>query len=245
MQTISSYDVREGRTEIDFPYKDGKLTIIHPFFGPDNYLDVRKQILEKNLIVPSGEQLAAFLHAVYLGPEEFTSKPQIREIRDEIMMHRYLWTFNRNLWIFEGVYVVEDTEAKGLPEELDPKKLESILNDSIKIDNGVKISWDGKVRFAPRDSYRLGEHTSESLAKDGFVIANYNVNGAKQLAEVSKKFILEPKTLGVELGKDDKPVQSFSALQVIYDYYGGNRLVNGLPYFNPYYNCGYALGVLN
>mgnify|MGYP001588610089 CR=1 FL=1 len=253
MQTISNYDIREGRTEIDFPYRDRKLTIIHPFFGPSNYLDVGKQILEKNLMVPTGDQLAAFLHAAYLGPEEFQISKPIREIRDEmISAKRYLRIFSKNLWTFEGVYVAEDPEVKGLAEELDPKKLESILNDSMELDNGVRISGNGRIRFAPRDSYRFGEHTQESLAKDGFVIANYNINGAKQLAEVSKKFILEPKIRGVELGKDDKPVQSVSVLQVIYDYYGSRLGIDGLCIDGPsdfkryfYINTSYAFGILS
>ena len=251
IETISDYDIREGRTEIDFPYKDGKLTATHPFFGPYTYLNAGKQILEKNLIVPNGDEIAAFLHAAYLGPEEFTKNPQIREISD-IMTNRCLWNFNRNFYGLGGVYVVQDPEVKGRIEEPHENQLESILNDCIELNNGVRISRDGKVRFAPKDSYRFGEHTSESFAKDGFVIASFNIDGAKQLSEVSKKFNFEPKTSGVELGKDDKPEQRVSALKVLYDYYGGRLFVDGrIDVSSGFYagrsrlGAGYAFGVLN
>ena len=76
------------------------------------------------------------------------------------MRNRWLWVFNRNLWTDKGVYVVRDLEAKGLSETLSENELE-------------KMPKEGKVRFVPKDSYKLEYNSPEELSKNGFVIASY------------------------------------------------------------------------
>ncbi len=74
---------------------------------------------------------------------------------------------------------------------------------------GIRFSEDNFVRFAPKDTYKFGEHTSESLAQDGFVRASYGFVGAEKLGEVSEKFGNNPVVWTLEISP---PEQRVSAL---------------------------------
>ena len=65
--------------------------------------------------------------------------------------------------------------------------MEKRLNGGIEI-KGVLFSGDKRVRFAPKEKYRLGNHTFRTLADDGFIIASCDVEGAEKLAKASSKF---------------------------------------------------------
>ena len=171
------YNVKEGRTEIKFPFNEEVRTVLHPSFGPGTYEQVGKSILENNLRLPTAEETAALLHSAYCGPESYKNKFQIQKIRN-IMRDKWINVFNRNLWTDRGVYIIPDKKAKEFSEELNINELEKILRDAEELDNGVKYS-EG-VRFAPKESCKLGYHSAKELAENGFVIASYGVNGAKQ-----------------------------------------------------------------
>jgi hypothetical protein len=225
-------------SKLYIPQEDKEIAFAYPAFGPDIYTKTGKELLKHNLTIPTAEQTAYLLHAVYCGPKEFTTSPEAKEIK-RIMKDNWFWIFNQNLWTNKGVYVIHDSEAKGISEKLNSEDLEKKLNESIA-GSPILYSSDGKVRFAPKESYRLGEHTPDSLAKDGFIIANYGVKGAEKLAEVSSKFKYEPKTFGFDETKE--PILRVASLYSNRDLVDVRLDVGGYNWYD--YGDGYAFGVL-
>ena len=229
IEKITKFWTPDAKLEIT--YENKKVTFAYPSFGPDNYLNIRKQILENNLLIPTAEQTVALLHRAYLS--EFKDAPEFQNIR-EIMKKKWLLVFNRNLWTNKGVYVVQDSEAKIRSEKLKISNLEEELKNSEEI-NTVKFSKNGKVRFAPKNSYMLEENRPDSLAENGFVIANYGKQGAKKLAEISTQHLSKPYIYGLNIQEGNAP-ERVSAL----DGFEGE-----LHLFGDFYEewDGYAFGV--
>lgn len=227
-----------GRTELVVPHESGELAFVHPPQGPNNYSTVGKEILARSLNVPTGYQTASLLKGAYDSQE-----PEFKEVQ-RIMREGWFWVFNRNLWTPKGVYVAHDGQAIGLSQELAHQELaqndlEEMLGNGTEL-NGIRFSQDGNVRFAPRESYRLGEHTPESLASDGFVVASYGNGGAKSLAEVASKFRGKPFTYGIDLKEGEESLTRVSALGSDRDL-GGGLCIDGGNY--GYGRGGFAFGV--
>ncbi len=197
------------------PHEEKKITFAYPSVGPDTYIAVGKKILSQRRRVPTGDYMASLLHAVYCD-NSMTNEPEFKNIQ-EIMKNEWLWVFNRNLWTKDGVYVVQDTKTIGTSKPLGQKNLEKMLKGSKEFSNGVRFSKDGKVRFAPKDSYQLGRQKPESLAKNGFMIANYGIEGAEKLGEVSSKFKDEPYVNGLEINAEERKVIGLFEGRVVYD----------------------------
>ena len=210
--------------------------------GPNYYQAIGRFLLARNLKVPIGDYSASLVHAACCISET-ENKPEFEEIR-YIMRKRWLWVFNRNLWTPKGVYVVPDLNAVGTSQTLNQNELEKMLKGGKELSwSGIRFGEDGRVRFAPKESYKLGEQTPESLAKDGFVIASYGIEGAEKLGEVASKLKYYPKTYGLEQ-KGQNPEQTVSGLYdadgdrlyIIGGYDGDEPGVNG--------KSGYAFGIL-
>ncbi|MEK6917888.1 MAG: hypothetical protein AABW51_02970 [Nanoarchaeota archaeon] len=205
-----------GRVELIVPYQKGEVAFAHPFFGANTYRNVGQEILSKGQLIPTGDQMASFIHSAYCS--ELKDEPEFKEVRD-IMRSNWFWVFNRNLWTKDGFYVVQDPKAIGRSQPLDQNELEKMLSDSKEI-NGVSFSRDNKVRFAPISTYDLETNGYKALAKNGVVIANYGAEGAEKLSEVSSTFKGKPYVYGL---KTQTPEQRVSALDG--DRYFGNGLV--------------------
>jgi len=226
------------------PYESGETGFAYPSFGPDTYLNVGQEILGNNLQVPVGEPSSDLVYAAYCGPEMVEDKPfrdssQMEDVRST-MKNRWFHVFVRNLFADNGIYAILDPQAKGRTEQFDVDGLEKRLKGGKEI-KGFRFSEDKTVRFAPEGSYKVGDHTSESLAKDGMVIINYGFRGAGQLGEVSAQstyFKNNPRTYGVKVEKDQSPILRVSAL-----YGGGGRLLVGGGDFGGVCWC-HAFGVL-
>ncbi len=204
------------------PYEQGQISFAFPSLGPNAYRNVGKEVLSHGLRVPTGDYTASLVHSAYCDTQ-VKDEPEFQNIR-EIMKNRWLWVFNNCLWTDKGVYVIQDLKAEGKDRKLNLKSLEKSVNaKGIKDVNGVRFSKDGRVRFAPKETYQLGEKTSQSLSEDGFVIASYDVDGAKRLGEVSGKFQSNPFTYGVVVSEGAQPELRISALGGI----GGRLLVVG------------------
>jgi len=232
METKNARVVR-GRTELWVPHNAGEIAFAYPSAGPNSYREVRKEILNRGQKIPTGSQTSSLLYAAYCIPE-VESEPEFENVRS-IMRGAWLWLFNRNLWVENGVYVLQDTQAIGRGESLDVNKLEIMLKNGKEIE-GVRFSEDGTLRFAPKETYNLGEQTPEVLAKNGFVIASCGRDGAEKIADASAKFKRKPYVNGVET---KKPEQRVSAL----DGYGGLRLDFGGLNFDDA-GLSHAFGVL-
>jgi hypothetical protein len=137
-------------TELVVPHENKELTFVYFLCGPNDYGTVRKEILERNYRIPTGDETASLLHSAYCIPE-VNDEPEFQDIRT-IMRERFLWIFNRNLWTPKGVYVVQDNEARGRSEALEENQLEKMLNGGEEI-KGVRFSKDKTVRFAPKETY--------------------------------------------------------------------------------------------
>ena len=206
--------IERAMTKLFVPYEKGEIVFASPSFGPNTYQGVGKEILSKNLKVPTGDYTASLLHPAYCNVQ-FSNEPEFKNIRD-LMRNKWIWVFNQNLWIDKGVYVIQDLEAGGRSEPLDTNQLEKMLKNGNEV-NGVRFSQCGRVRFAPKETYNLGEQTSQSLSEDGFVVASYNVDGAKKLGEVSSKFDYNPVTYGINVNEGNQLELRVSALD---GYYG-------------------------
>ena len=236
MTETQSYQSRVERavTRLWVPHGRGEIAFAHPSVGPDNYGNVGKTILENGQLVSTGDHTASLLHAAYLGSGK--DEPEFEKVR-EIMKDRWLWVFNRNLWAENGVYALNDLEATGRNQPLDINELERMLKDGKEV-GGIRFSQDEKLRFAPKGSYELGEHTSESLAKDGFIIAGYGLEGAEKLGEVSSTFRYKPKTFGIQVNEGQAPEQRVSVVGGS----DGGLVVFGYGWYGGY--GGHAFGVL-
>lgn len=222
-QNIPSNEREREFTRINVPYIDRKLSFAYPFAGPNDYRSVAKEILENKtakMSLPDGEKTAFLLHAVYCGPEEFIKKSESEKLIDEIWNPMYLWIFQRNLWVpkkynsAHGVFVVYDKNGIGTSEELDIGELERALKGGRKLKKDIRFSEDGKIGFAPRNTYREGVFKNpEDFANDGFIIASNKEDGARNLAEVSQSEHFKYKQpRSWILNAEDKPIQTVSAV---------------------------------
>lgn len=234
-KTYESRVVRKG-IELWIPHKAGEIAFAYPSVGPRNYRAVGKQILDARQQVPTGDYLASLLHSTYCD-EKVTNEPEFQDVR-KLMRTQWLWVFNRNLWTEDGVYIIQDEDAVGRSQPLVENELEEKINGGTEV-RGVKFSRDRKIRFAPKEIYRLGEHTPKSLAKDGFIIASFDEEGAEKLGEFSAKFRNQPFVYGIEIEEGQAPEQRVSA---VYGCYGGGFGFVGYGLVGGWY--GRAFGVL-
>ena len=180
------------------------------------------------------------LYAAYCVPE-VENEPEFQDVRNK-MKNNWLWVGVRKLWTPKGVYAVRDPKAVGRSKPLKVKVLERALKSGRELSwGGIRFSRDGGVRFAPKESYKLRDHTPEELAKDGDVVASYGEKEAEKLAEVSssKKFKYSPRTWGLDIQDGQEPEQRVSAVDgydgrlVVYgngwDDYGGSRAFGVCP----------------
>lgn len=205
-----------------------------------NYRNVGKQILESNQAVPTGDYTASLVDTAYFSPE-VANDPEFKAVRDAVK-NDWLWVFNVNTWTDKGLYSMKDLEAVGRSDTTSVEQLEAMLKDGKELSwGGIRLSKDGRVGFAPKGSYRLGEHTSDSLAKDGLVVVTYDEKGAEKIGRLSTKFKYNPKTWGIEVGEGKAPEKRVSALG--YGFNCGRLNVIGLNFVD--YVLGHASGVLN
>ncbi len=217
--------VERGITKLVVPYLAEDISFTHPYICSNDYRSVAKEILKNEtaeMFLPDGKRTSFLLHATYCGPENFQSLPESVELRDKIMKLRYLWIFQRNLWVPEnirttygpGVFIIYDENGVGTSEELDIGKLEKALKDGKQLKNGVRFSEDGEVGFAPRNTYKEGVFENpEDFANDGFIIASNKEQGARNLAEVSQSKHFKYKTPRSWIVNSDKePIQTVSAV---------------------------------
>ena len=130
-----------------------------------------------------------------------------------------------------------------LSEKLNPTDLEKRLNGAKELSlGGIRFSRDGSVRFAPRGSYKFIVHTSGELAKQGDVVANYGVEGAQQIGEVSSKFKYKPITFGLNVHEGEEPIQRVASISSAMYIDDGLRLDVGGSYVDSYDN-GFAFGI--
>jgi hypothetical protein len=219
------------------PHHKGKIAFAPSFVGPNTYRNVGSEILKNGQQVPTGDYTASLIHPIYCA-SSVTNVSEFANIRSR-MRNDWLWVFIRLGFTNKGVYSLQDLEAIGRSQPLDIAELERMLKGGKELSwGGIRFSEDGKVRFAPKGSYVLGERTSEQLAKDGLMIVTYDVEGAEKCAEASKTRRHNPITYGVDVSQEGVVEERVSAVFENVDrlhFYGYDWLD---------YNNGYAFGVL-
>ncbi len=211
-----------GRTELYIPHQNTEIAFAYPSVGLNTYTKAMKGVLEQKQRLPTGDEIASLVHSAYFSDSK--DEPEFDNIR-KLMRNKWLWVPNRNLWTKDGVYVVYDEKGVGRTEELDISKLEKILKGAEEI-KGVRFSEDGKVRFAPKETYKGGEQTFEDFSNNGSVIANYGVEGAEKLAEVSKKFKNNPYVWVLETNQPEQRISPSALCGSV-----GVRVIAGGDYF--------------
>ena len=176
--------------DITADYGETKQTFALPAVGPNLYWEVGQKILEQGRKVPIGDYTAPLVHALYCD----TNNQGIKERFEEVIRSKGgLYVFNRNIWTSNGVYVIQDSEVdalqqlRGNSEKVRLWDLKQLIEQGGNEIKGVRFSKDGKIRFASKDSFLVGEVDSQRVAEDGCVIANYGINGARLLSNVASK----------------------------------------------------------
>lgn len=180
---------------LSVPVGDDTVPFLFPAFGPGTYADTTKETLEAGQRLPTGEQTAGMLDAVYTHPAIKNSK-YAQEVRKTIMHDGWLWVPHLQVWTPHnlknpGLYVMPDTQGKGISQQVTLTELEDKLSGGFT-ERGVRFSADGTIRFAPLTTMKSEYHDKGTLAHDGAFIANYTVAGAEQLDTVAKQFTFKP-----------------------------------------------------
>ncbi|MBI2671189.1 hypothetical protein HYX18_04415 [Candidatus Woesearchaeota archaeon] len=165
--------VKEGRTELTTDHNGRDLTFVAPSYGPNTYAQVGEQIDAAGLQRPTMAETASLVHTAFNSDDKYST-----EIK-QIMKDRWLWVFEKNLYLpGKGVYIYPQPKG-GIPN-MTESELERKLEAS-----------DPSVRFVPF-GYETGSMSSMKLSKNPYVIALAGEEGAEKLAEVADKFEQEP-----------------------------------------------------
>jgi len=220
----------EARWGIQTP--SGEAVFLFPAFGPGNYKDVVRQVLASEQRLPTGEQTAHFLGEVYTSSDERVKKsPRIDFVKKKVINDGWLWVNNLNIWTPKniqnpGVYVIPDEKGLGLDNQITIVELEDMLSGG-NTERGVRRSENRQIAFAPLSTIKSGYHNKETLQHDGTFIANYGVEGAEKLGEVSNLFARKSYSWIVD-NNSNGLIKSLSALDW-YWYLVDSRLI---AYFN-------------
>lgn len=204
-------------TEFDIPYNAKTLKFVYPVAAPGNFDNVGLELISRKQRILSGDETASLIHAVYCIPD-IQNKPESNEIRN-IFENCGFWLFERPIWTEKGVYINQDFSTDAWKASFDLKTLSDRVRAGKTIDK-VMFSLDEKLRFASKTSYKFGEQSVEDLRNNGYVIASCGVDGARKLAEVAKKFRLNPYVDGSETNDFELGLATISVLN-------GDRLVLG------------------
>ena len=242
-KTLNQTKIVRGQTLMVVDTSEGEDSFVYPVIGPEDYRSVGAQILKSGLMIPTGLQVSKHLRECYASNnQEIVKSPEAGIMRDT-MKNGWLWVFNRRGWTPRkaenaGVYVAHDSKAIGLSEKLNIEQLEDLLSGGT-LERGVRFSKDRNVRFAPESTF-VNINAHDDLAQHGMVIADYDVKGAENLAEVSKVIGRKP-VVRTYNNNSDKFVDSVAVLGS-YWYFDGGLVVGGGSAFSGGYGC--AFGVL-
>jgi len=150
------------------------LTFLHKTYGPDNYANIKAQIKQDKLSVPTMAETVSLVYSAFNLDNKFS-----HEIID-VLEHLWLWTFTGTLFTPNVTYIQDDPEIRGgIPymEESDLIK---------KLENN-----DPAVRFAPV-GYETKEMSSYNLARNKYIIGLAGKEGAEKLAKIADKYNHRP-----------------------------------------------------
>ena len=200
--------IKEGRTELTVPHREGKLTFIHPSYGPDTYAHVASSIEQAGLYTPTLSETTALVYAALQSNDKYSA-----EIK-KMMKGRYVRGFTGILYLpNEGAYVQDHPSIEdGLPV-MDRSELVKKLE-----------AHDPTVRHVPF-GFKTEAMSSRELAKNKLIHALVGEEGAEKLAEIADKHIDKPYLWSFT--SVDKPTTRVSALDSGWGVDVRRLLVNG------------------
>ena len=60
--------IREGRTYLDVPHQNGKISFVYPPLGRNNYINIYTQLGEAGLLQPTCAQNVSLIHSAWQNP---------------------------------------------------------------------------------------------------------------------------------------------------------------------------------
>ena len=108
--------VKEGKTELTVDHEGKDLTFLHPSYGPDTYFDIRDQIQNAGLSLPTMAENASYARTAFNSEDAYKKIGRI--------LARSLWAFDKNLYVpNKGVYIYPEEISAGKDlEESELKK---------------------------------------------------------------------------------------------------------------------------
>jgi|APSaa5957512622_1039677.scaffolds.fasta_scaffold31612_2 hypothetical protein len=221
METIAlkgNGQVRQGRTEIDVPYNDGKITFVQPLVGPNYHAEVMGSIDSQGLLRPTTAQTLSLVDLAMQNPDEAHCKEILERFRKN-----YLWTSTESLSFPEGVIVYDNVDGK-MPST--SKELMKLADKN-----------DPRARFVQR-GFKTGEMRISEFLEHPYTVAQVGEDMLPVVQRVAEQL---NKKYAYIYGLDEasQDTKRFTAVYVYVDrlllcgdYRGGGRV-------------GCASGVLN
>ena len=193
----------------------------------------QKMKADSDVVPAEGLDLAILTEGAYTE-----NTPIWQNVKADCFVSRYVRAPVRVLWVphgndLAGVLLERDLEGNGRKTKM---KLPKNIDGWKKGENGVYESPDKNQIFVSEGSYKIGKHTKNSFAKDGFVTAVLTAEGAEIFARTAANAKLAPWTWGFDV-KDIKK----SEQRVVYLSENGDWLNLSGDGWGGYYG-GFAFG---
>ena len=235
-QESTGIEVREenGRTYLDVPHLDGKISFLARAKHPGRYAFVAQDLDKANLEQPTMAQNAALIYSAWQAPKEQYSRKIIN-----ILHINWFWGFNGILYSpkSKGAFIQDRPVIKNYELIMKESELENKLGSNEE--NRVVYSNDKAIRFVPF-GYKIEEQKASELEKNPFIIALAGEEGAEKLAKVSKKYKYIPNVSS--FNEVDEPLIRVSSLNSVGGWNGNGLSIDSV-YFDYDWDCR-AFGIL-
>jgi len=228
--TNKGLEVEVGETRLYASHNGKRITFIHPYAGPNTYVEVAKQLQKRGLQQPTFGEIVSLVYAASQNPEYKYSSKILK-----IMKQNLLWCFTGNLYlpkskdeISNGVIVQDNPGIVNSKVVMDKSQLVEKLKNAQDID-GVLFSSDGTVRFVP---------FAKEFVKNPYILALTGSEEAREKSSELLKFYSQKPYLW-SFESVDEELQEVSALKVRFNSEGLNLVGNEHDSFR----YGYAFGV--
>ena len=166
---------------------------------------------DREIVPAEGLDLALLTQGAYTQ-----NTPKWQEVKDDcfVSVSAYTRAPVRALWIphgndLAGVLLERDLEGKGCSTRM---QLPKGISGWKKGENGIYQSPGNNLIFVPEGSYKIGGHTKNSFAKDGFATGVLTAEGAEIFARTAVDAKKTLRTWGYEVNKINAPEQAIVGL---------------------------------
>lgn len=216
METIEILPVERGRAWLPIKYLGREIKIAYPPVQGTHQECFQAINNDPELRPAEGLELAFLTAGAYQGKE-----PEWQDIRNNCFVNNYTRAPVRNLWIpsssfkedssLSGVLVERDVQGFGLSAKMQIPNLSD--SDNWKQNsNGIYVSKDKNKTFVPKSKYKLGEHTKDTFAKDGYAITVLTPEGAELFAKTAFNAGKNSWISGIDVESIKEPIQRVSLL---------------------------------